>query len=70
MLIIFLSFSMLALVLGFNMTTQTFNNRQDIVHRSATGVSEMITEIYKPADSASLTELKNNVVFVKSCVMN
>ncbi len=63
MLIIFLSFSMLALVLGFNMTTQTFKNRQDVVSRSATGVSAMITEIYKPTDSASLTELKTNVVF-------
>ena len=63
MLIIFLSFSMLALVLGSNMTVQTFKNKQEIVCRSAEAVSAMITETYKPTDGASLSELKNNVLF-------
>ena len=64
LVIIFLSFSMLALVLGFNMTTQTFENRREVVNRSATGVSQTITDIYKPVNGNSLTELKNNVVFI------
>lgn len=64
MLIIFLSFSMLALVICSNMTMQTFRNKQDAVSRSASGISQMITDLYKPSDSQSLTELKNNVTYV------
>ena len=64
MLIIFLSFSMLALVLGFNMTTQTFESRRDVVQRSAASVSQTVTDIYKPTDGKALSELKNNVVFI------
>ena len=64
MLIIFLSFSMLALVLGFNLTTQTFENKRDVVEHSATGVSQTITDIYKPTDGKSLEELRNNVMFI------
>lgn len=64
MVIIFLGFSILALVLGSNMTMQTFKGKEKAVSRSATGISRMITELYKPNDSNALTELKNNVTFV------
>ncbi len=63
MLIIFLSFSILALVIGSNMTIKTFKSKQDIVNRSATSISTMITSVYKPDDGYDLTELKNNVSF-------
>ena len=64
MLIIFLSFSMLALVLGFNLTTQTFENRKDVVEHSALGVSQTVTDIYRPADGKALEDLSKNVMFI------
>lgn len=60
MLIIFISFSILALVLGSNMTVQAFKNKKDAVTRAAVSISEIITEHYKPNGENDLAELKNN----------
>ncbi len=60
MLIIFLSFSILALVLGSNMTVQAFRNKKDAVTRAAVSISEIITEHYKPNGENDLAELKSN----------
>lgn len=60
MLIIFISFSILALVLGSNMTVQAFKNKKDAVTRAAVSISEIITEHYKPNGENELAELKNN----------
>ena len=51
MLIIFISFSLLALVVSSNNYMVTLESKREIVDRAAKSVSKMVTEIYHPADA-------------------
>ena len=50
MLIIFVSFTILALVIGSNMTVMTLQDKKGDMENAADNISTMITEIYRPAD--------------------
>lgn len=50
MLIIFVSFTILALVIGSNMTVITLQDKKGDMENAADNISTMITEIYRPAD--------------------
>lgn len=61
MLIIFVSFSILALVIGSNLTALTFDSKQEEIKSSAENISSMITNIYKPQNSDDFTnDFKNS----------
>lgn len=65
MLIIFISFTILTLVICSNMSMITLDGKSDVVKRSSETVSEMLTELCKPGDSQSFREFiidKNNTV--------
>ena len=53
MLIIFISFSILALVIGSNMTSITVEGKRQDVEYTAENISAMISEIYRPSDAES-----------------
>jgi signal transduction histidine kinase len=51
MLIIFISFSILALIIGSNMTAMTVENKRQSIDHSAENISGMITNLYKPVSA-------------------
>ncbi len=57
MLIIFISFSILALVIGSNMTAMTVENKRNNIHSAAQNVSEMITKEHKPESAAQFSQM-------------
>ena len=57
MLIIFISFTILALVIGSNMTVMTLEDKRSDMENAADNISVMITEIYRPADPQSFSTL-------------
>ncbi len=60
MLIIFVSFSILALVIGSNLTASTIDTKTEEIESTADNISSMITSIYKPQSSDDFTnDFKN-----------
>ena len=51
MLIIFISFAILALVIGSNMTAITFEGKRNDVENTANSIAVMLTDIYQPSDA-------------------
>ena len=51
MLIIFISFAVLALVISSNNYMVTLKNKREVVERAAESVSKMVTEIYRPENA-------------------
>ena len=51
MLIIFISFALLALVVSSNNYMVTLESKREVVDRAAKSVSKMVTEIYHPSDA-------------------
>lgn len=60
MLIIFISFAILALVIGSNMTALTVDSKRDEMCSTADNISVMITNIHAPKTSAEFSEKFKN----------
>lgn len=60
MLIIFVSFAILALVIGSNMTALTVDGKRDEICSTADNISEMIKNIHSPANPAEFSEKFKN----------
>ena len=56
MVIIFISFAILALVIGSNMTAITVDEKRKNIEGMSKNVSEMITEMYSPASAESFKQ--------------
>ncbi len=60
MLIIFISFTILTLVICSNMSMITLDGKRDVVERASETVAEMVTELCDPSDTVSFREFITN----------